>query len=191
VTLHRLRPISRKHSEDDRLLSSRPVSIDTCTLINLLASGVGEVLLHNLSAERLISEAVSRESLFLRSPTAGQPPERIDLNPLIQSGSLTVCRAETEEEEELYVQLAAELDDGEALSIAISISRGHALATDDRKAIRIAKQLGVVELITTPDIVASCSGIELIEVLQTIEFRARFSPSSDHPLRAWWTAHKK
>ena len=191
MTLHRLRPISRKHSEGDRLLSSRPVSIDTCTLINLLASGFGEVLLHNLSAERLISEAVSRESLFLRSPTAGQPPERIELNPLIQSGSLTVCRAETEEEEELYVRLASELDDGEALSVAISICRGHALATDDRKAIRIAKQLGVAELFTTPQIVASCSGIELLEVLQAIEFRARFSPSSDHPFHAWWIAHNK
>jgi predicted nucleic acid-binding protein len=173
------------------LLSTRPVSIDTCTLINVLASGVAEILLQQLSAERLISEAVSRESLFLRSALVGQPPQRIDLNPFIHAGYLKVCQAETVDEEELYVHLASELDDGEAMSVAISVSRGHALATDDRKATRLAKQLGLLYIYSTPDIIASCSGINLPEVLGAIEFRARFVPALDHPLRDWWVANNK
>jgi len=168
------------------LLISRPVLIDTCTLINVLASGAPDVVLGHLSAECLISEAVSQESLFLRSEVLGSPAEQIDLTPLIQGGILKSCQAETPKEEELYVQLASELDDGEALSLAIGVIRGHAFATDDRKAARIAKQLGLVDIISTPDILFSCPNIDVRGALRAIEFRARFVPGKDHPLWGWW-----
>lgn len=41
------------------------------------------------------------------------------------------------EEEETYVNLALQLDDGEAATGALAIHRGAVVATDDRKAIRI------------------------------------------------------
>ena len=91
------------------MLISRPASIDTCTLINILASGAPDIVLGHLSSECLISEAVSSESLFLRSQVPGAPVERIDLKPLIETGILTVCQAETPDEEELYVQLASRI----------------------------------------------------------------------------------
>jgi predicted nucleic acid-binding protein len=172
------------------LLISRPASIDTCTLINILASGAPDLVLGHLSSECLISEAVSSESLFLRSQVPGAPVERIDLKPLIETGILTVCQAETPDEEELYVQLASELDDGEALSLAISALRGHAFVTDDRKATRIAKQLGLVDILSTPDLLFSCPDIDIRTVLRAIEFRARFVPSEDHPLWAWWSSNR-
>jgi predicted nucleic acid-binding protein len=172
------------------LLSSVPVSVDTCTLINILASGVARRLFSHLSGECIISEAVSRESLFLRSRTSGSPAESIDLSPLLSEGILKVCQADTPQEEALYVQLASDLDDGEALSLAISVTRGYGFATDDRKAARLAKSLGLVKIYTTPDIVSSCSDIDYREVLMAIEFRARFYPGADHPLYPWWMKEK-
>lgn len=172
------------------MLISRPVLIDTCTLINVLASGVPNVVLGHLSPECLISEAVSNESLFLRSQVPGSPAERIDLTPLLQTGILKICQAESLEEEELYVQLASELDDGEALSLAISAIRGHAFVSDDRKATRIAKQLGLVDIFSTPDILSSCPNIDIRATLRAIEFRARFVPSKEHPLWEWWSSNR-
>jgi len=172
------------------LLSSVPVSVDTCTLLNILASGVARRLFSHLSAECIIADAVSRESLFLRSRMSGSPAERIDLSPLLSEGILKVCQADTPQEEALYVQLASDLDDGEALSLAISVTRGYGFATDDRKAARLAKSLGLVKIYTTPDIVSSCSDIDYREVLTAIEFRARFYPAADHPLHPWWMKEK-
>ncbi len=169
------------------MLTSRPAAVDTSSLINVLASGFAELLLEQLAPERWVAENVSRESLFLRSALANTPPERIDLDPLFRSGHLRLCQAETAEEEELYVQLAAELDDGEAVSLAIAVRRGYALVTDDRKAIRLAQEFGVLDIFGTPEVVHACAGIDHRKVLEAIEVRARFSPAANHPLRSWWS----
>ncbi|HLB77136.1 MAG TPA: hypothetical protein VJO72_08900, partial [Candidatus Dormibacteraeota bacterium] len=63
------------------------------------------------------------------------------IDPWLQSGRVKIASLDSPLEEELYVQSAADLDDGEAMSLAICRARGYALATDDRKARRIASQL--------------------------------------------------
>lgn len=138
----------------------------------------------------MVSDAVLRESLYLRALDPTSPPERVDLSQLIESGLLRVCSTETSAEESLYVELASELDDGEALSLALSLSRGFGLATDDRKATRIAKERGIVEIFGTPEILQACPGIEVSEAIRLIEYRARFSPASGASLRDWWLRMK-
>ena len=64
----------------------------------------------------MISEAVLEESLCLRATDTSLPPERINFSRLLASGQLNICSAETPDEEALYVELASQLDDGEALS---------------------------------------------------------------------------
>lgn len=175
------------------MLSDRPVLVDTCTLINLEASGESSLLLATLSPTCLLCDAVSRESLFLRSDQSGQPPQRIELASLFQQGLLGPCQAQSPEEEALYVALAAELDDGEALSLAISSARGFGLATDDRKARRIAKEIGSVPLYSTAEIlhaVDSLTDEKLREMIRRIEFRGRFVPHPSMPLSDWWNAHR-
>lgn len=63
--------------------------------------------------------AVLEESLYLRATDTSLPPERIDLSRLLASGMLNICSAETPDEEALYVELASQLDDGKALSMAL------------------------------------------------------------------------
>ena len=48
-----------------------------------------------------------------------------------------VMRLETPSEEASFVELAAVLDDGEAVTGAIALNRGHLVAIDDRKARRV------------------------------------------------------
>jgi predicted nucleic acid-binding protein len=131
--------------------------------------------------------------LFLRADQSSQPPQRIELASLFQQGLLGTCQAQSPEEEALYVALAAELDDGEALSLAISSVRGFGLATDDRKARRIAKEIGSVPLYSTAEIlhaVDSLTDEKLREMIRRIEFRGRFVPHPSMPLSDWWNAHR-
>ena len=175
------------------MLLDRPVLVDTCTLINLEASGESELLLAALSPTCLLCEAVSRESIFLRAEQRDQPPQKIDLASFFHRGLLSPCQAQSPEEEALYVALAAELDDGEALSLAISSARGFGLATDDRKARRIAADLGSVPLFSTAEIVHAVESLgaeRIAEMIRRIEFRGRFMPHPSMPLSDWWTAHR-
>jgi hypothetical protein len=80
------------------------------------------------------------------------------------------------------------------MSLAICRARGYALATDDRKARRIAGQLALpgVQLFSTSQIVhhwavrTGAAPGELKRILSAIELRARFIPPHDDPLREWW-----
>jgi predicted nucleic acid-binding protein len=175
------------------MLSDSPVLVDTCTLINLEASGESELLLTTLSATCLLCDAVSRESLFLRADQIDQPPQKIDLASFFQRGLLGTCQTQSPEEEALYVALAAELDDGEALSLAISSVRGFGLATDDRKARRIAAEIGLVPLFSTAEIVHAVESLgeeKIAEMIRRIEFRGRFTPHPSMPLSDWWQRHR-
>jgi predicted nucleic acid-binding protein len=173
------------------LLSPTPVLIDTSTLLNLLASGFPERLLTTLCPQCLISDVVLQESLYLRATDPSLPPERVDLSRLIEFKILTVCYAETPEEEALYVELAAQLDDGEAMSLALSASRGFGLATDDRKATRLANDRGIQSIYGTPEILQACFDLNVSNAIQLIEYRARFSPPSGSPFRDWWLGMRR
>src|ERR1700728_4622180 len=175
------------------MLSDSPVLVDTCTLINLQASGETQLLLRALRERCMVCDVVSRESIFLWAEQKDLPPQRIDLAPFFQAKILHACQAESPEEEALYVALAAELDDGEALSLAISSVRGFGLATDDRKARRIAKEIGSVPLYSTVEIVRAVDPLsdeKLREMIRLIEFRGRFVPHPSMPLSDWWNAHR-
>lgn len=175
------------------MLSPTAVLADTCTLINLLATGEVETLLRGLSERCLICDIGLAESLFLRDELGDRAEQRIDLSPLLHSRVLESCRAESPEEEELFVSLAAELDDGEALSLAISLVRGWDLATDDRKARRLATEIGVTALFTTQDILQfdeSFDAQQKQQMIRRIETRARFTPKIGTPSSVWWSANR-
>ena len=93
----------------------------------------------------------------------------------------------------LFVALAAEIDDGEAATLAIARERGLDVATDDRKARRVAQRLNLPEPVRTSRLLHDyCSAAnlpesEVAEVLRATEQRARFRPPVSDPLHPWWT----
>ena len=64
-------------------------------------------------------------------------PEPVDLSSLVDEGLVRVMALETPGEEATFVELAALVDDGEAITGALAAHRQCALATDDRKARRV------------------------------------------------------
>jgi predicted nucleic acid-binding protein len=115
----------------------------------------------------------------------------IDLDPIIRAGFLHECDLEGEAETELFVQIAAKLDDGEAVCFAIAKSRGWLLATDERPTESLAKKHGV-SIITTPELVkhwadrTKASEAEVAKVLWNIQTYAHYFPRKTLPMHSWW-----
>jgi predicted nucleic acid-binding protein len=168
--------------------------LDACVLINLLASGEVEGILRAAARESFICTAVEGESIYLRTEDPKAPLEHIDLKPLIDSGLLAVCDIEGSKEAELYVDYASALDDGEAMSLAIALSRGLVLATDERKARRLfIEAVGdITRLTSTSELLrrwAVAEGVpseRLKTALLQIEKRARYQPPAGDANHRWW-----
>jgi predicted nucleic acid-binding protein len=173
----------------------RILLIDTCVLINLLASGEIKPILKAAAQRSLICSVVEKESIYLRADDPQDGLEMVNLQPLIEDGGLTVCDIETLEEEQLYVNYASVLDDGEAMSLAIALARGWNLATDERKARRLfLEAANKADLLTTTSTLIrdwseakKIASNRLKSVLLQIENRARYRPSSWDVNHRWWT----
>ena len=173
------------------MITDRPAVIDTCVLINLLASGRIAEIARVIAPTRMVCSAVSQESLYMRPLEAEGRPEAVDLQRLIGAGVLTSCQLEGSAEEELYVRYALELDDGEAMSLAIAQARNLPLATDERKARRLARENAPhLSIISTAEIIRAWAEESerkhAIAVVRSILARARFRPAQSEPLASWW-----
>lgn len=177
------------------------VILDACGILNLYASGHFVPILKALRHEWYLPTAVERESHKYRQPDPGDPEklivQPIDLLPAIQDGILTRCDCESDEESELYVELASRIgDDGESMGLAIAKYRGWSVLTDDKKARGLAKELGVTVLATTEVMkqwskAVKPSAVELCAVLQAIERFANYTPGRGAENYDWWTASIK
>jgi len=168
--------------------------IDACCFINIYATGELRGFLQGSAWGWHIPSAALAESLFIRvtSDKGDDAREPIMPEPYINENLITLVEVGGADEAELYVRLAGDLDDGEAMALAIAKSRGWTLATDDRKAKRFASDLDV-PVVTTPELMqrwAMASKIrpaKLKRLLSNIQNCARFVPAEDAPCYDWWT----
>lgn len=171
--------------------------IDACCLINLYASGRPQAIIQACGGSFYVSEEVRRESLSIRQVDPADAsliiPSPINLGPEISNGLIMECRLETREEIESYVNFAIEVDDGEASSLAIAKSRNWTVATDDRKAIRLASESGIA-VITTPELLdrwvrnTNPTEDDITLAIRAIERFAKFRPRHGSPLYDWWSS---
>ena len=169
--------------------------VDACCFINLYATGEVRGFLTELAWEWHMPSAALAESLYIRvtSDKDDDKREPIEPQPYIDERLITLVDIGGTDEAELYVALAGDLDDGEAMALAIAKLRGWTLASDDRKAQRYASGLGV-PVITTPELMrrwAKASKMRparLKTLLSNIQSGARFAPAEDAPGYDWWTA---
>jgi len=177
------------------------VILDACGTLNLYASGRFVPVLTALGHEWYLPAAVERESQQYRQPDPADPEKLIvlpiDLAPAIDGGVLSRCDCECDGETTLYIELAARIgDDGESMGLAIAKYRGWSVLTDDKKARRIAKELGVAVLATTGVMkqwaeTMSPSEEELSATLAAIERFANYRPGRRAENYDWWVASIK
>lgn len=175
---------------------SQDTVIDACCLVNFCAVDATLSFLGEFGLRWRLPVAAQKEGMFIRVSPDSHETTRIDVDPAVQAGLVETCSPTDGAETDLYVLLAQDLDDGEAMALAIAKSRGWMLATDDRKARRKADELGVRTL-TTPELMRrwaernkrSRRAVE--DALGRIETLARFTPARTAPEADWWRNHLK
>lgn len=168
--------------------------IDACILLNLIATGRIREILSVIAQNSMICVLVKNESLYLRKEEDINENESVDIDDLINQGVIQICDCETIDEQELFVNLAASLDDGEAMSLAIALSRNWQLATDDKKARRIFRENNSNNnfLISTTDLIKIWVESENIAentikpILLKVERKASFRPPKSDINLQWW-----
>lgn len=170
----------------------RPVILDACVALNLLASGVQlTVLAEAFTATFVMARLAADEVLWLDPVRPGDPREEVDVHERAAAGQLAIIEM-SEPEQSAFVDLARVIDDGEAATIAIALERGMEIGTDDRKARRVLSEQAVqVPVWRTSDLISAwadriADANRVRRALAAIGTRARFRPSRDDPKRDWW-----
>ena len=160
--------------------------------MNLLATEESADILQSLKLVLVVPPSVSQEAIYIEGIEAGSARLQIDLTPLEKAG-LLVNASLSDEEADLTVELARLVDDGEAEVIAVGLCRRLVVATDDRKARRLAIERGA-DLLSTPEIlqrwhvVAEISDERIVRAVALVSRRSRYIPPQSHELRDWWMA---
>lgn len=176
------------------------VILDACCLINLYASGHMKSILESLKVSLFIAEYVYTEELaFLKSgfdDDEVQVSEQSHLDSLIQAGIISTISLESEIEQNLFVNLAAGIDDGEATTAAIAITRNWALGTDDRRAMTYLRQRTItLPFVSTLEVIKFWAEVTMQSTntiqsaLTNVRVRGRYKPKSSHPLYVWWSTY--
>ena len=168
--------------------------LDTCALLNLIATGVIQEILSVIAQNSIICVLVQNESRHLRKEDDISEKENVDLEPLINSKVIQLCDFETPDEQQLFVNLAVDLDDGEAMSVAIALSRNWYLATDDKPARRLFTENSHNNrlLTSTSDLIKEWAEKENIDdlaikpILLKVERKASFRPPKSDVNLQWW-----
>lgn len=163
-------------------LPSQYLILDACCAITLHESGQMGSIMAAMGKRLAIATYVLEKEIV-----------KADLQPFIESGQLEAISPEGEDEMNAYVDFAADLDDGEAVTGAIAVNRGWAMATDELKAITFfAKAAPDLAIVTTPDLIKTWvdSAVPPDEMIRAavrdIRTRAKYVPGPKHSLRNWW-----
>ena len=171
-------------------------AIDACCMFDLLASGYAENIMRASGFTWQLPSAVQAEVQYLRQHDPTQPGKLVqvpaDLSGMISTGLLTVCDPQDQQELDQFTHYATIFrSDGESMCLAIAEQRKWVVATDDRKAIRVAQQAGMT-VVSCPALVkawADATGPDLAtlnKVLQDIQVLAQFKPNLTMPEYQWW-----
>lgn len=189
------------------------VACDACCLINLFATkaifpmpdahaseleltaqqGIPNTRLH-------IPNRVGQESLFVlchdKDDSSKLAKQLIDLKPLFQGDLLAACDLHDKAEYDLFVSLAIEVDDGEAACLAVAKHRNWLLATDDRRASRLAGEINVgvintAQLIKKWAVDLRIRPASIGVAINNIQKFAKFIPRIGSPEYDWWNLHSR
>lgn len=167
--------------------------LDACVAINLVASGVDLNELADASSVRFVMTSVAAaEALWLAPPEPGGERELIEVEVLVDTGRLQLLDL-ADDELERFIDFARQIDDGEAATFAVATNRDLPVATDDRRAQRLALAtvppitiIGTTQLLKTWVDARAVEPEQAADVVHAVERRASYIPRRDDQHLAWW-----
>lgn len=179
------------------MTNPRCILLDASCLLSLYATG----RLHDIAATMpyrfgVADYVLEQEALYTWIPDpdgGGEQREPVDLSSLVGEGLIQVMPLERAAEQLTFIDLAAQIDDGEAVTGALAFHRGCSVATDDRKARRVLQELVPgVPLVSTLELFklwaeqGSVTDVELRSAMLAMQTGASYVPGSRDPLYSWW-----
>lgn len=179
-------------------MAKKPVVIDACCTLNLLATGREVEIAQSLRLLLLETPQVSREPLFLSTAPdeeGARGKEPTSTAALRVAGCLETRVLETEALIDAFVACAERIKDTDASCIALAGVLKIPLITDDRKERRVATDIfPSIELVSTLDLVHDAAASlrwnagELVRVASNLRWRGNFSPPKRDPRADWYLA---
>ena len=173
-----------------------PIVLDASCLLNLYASGKLKEIAETLTEPLVVADYVLyQEALFVRHKESDLDEEEkrpVDINPLVSAGLIKVISINSKVEQNTFIDLAVELDDGEAITISLAECRRCKVATDDRKALRVISERSLVHSVSTLELVKRWADTrkvpkaEIRATLVSIWTDASYYPGEQDPLYSWW-----
>ncbi len=171
--------------------------LDASCLLNLYATGRFSDIATALPYQVAVADYVLEvEALYVWRPDptgTREESESVDVSTLIDGGLVQVVGLEGPEEEATFVDLAALVDDGEAITGAIAVHRQCALATDDRKARRVlGERTPTVPLLSTLELLklwadgTAVPDTHLRAAAEGMRLGASYVPGPRDSLYSWW-----
>jgi len=180
------------------VLTHDQIILDACCVLTLYGSGHMGAVLDALSGSVQVSKYVAEEEALTvyDGPSGDVRSEEteVELGPLIEEEIVEITSLQTAERSTFF-QLAQLLDDGEARTLAIAASRGWAIGTDDKRALKVCRQKTDCQAVTTPEFMrhwaesGNPTREEVEHALHDIYARAVYLPGSSHPEYKWWERH--
>ncbi len=174
-------------------VQSRVLLLDACAVINLFACGYAADILASHPTTFGIVTHVQRETLFIRRGGEGDDARDripIALDDVVSQQLLHVVPEADEDELNTFIDLAVHLGDGEAMTSAIALHRGHSVVTDDRVALRLINSrvptMASLELIKQWVDRERVSRDMVAAALLNLRQRGSYLPGRNHTLRSWW-----
>jgi len=172
---------------------------DASSLINFEASQAMDEILETCGLEvGVVHPQVWTEVLYVRRP--GIPDTAvvaIDLEAHERAGIVRRLRLDPAEMG-VFVHLAGLMDDGEAASLAVAITRRLDILGDDRALARLMKsEAPTVRLLSTPMLVRQWVDVckpevaRASEIIENIEKYGRFVPAVTEPNYQWWAGLRR
>lgn len=178
---------------------SASLILDASCLLNLYATERFRDIVTSLNEQVGVARYVlEEEALFIRreAPADGHDEQiPVDISPFVAKGLVELICLASPSEEATFVELAALIDDGEAITAALALHRRGSVATDDRKARRVlAERAPTVSLLSTLDILrkwAETTALPVYELrtaLGRMRSCASYVPGRGDPHYRWWLA---
>ena len=171
--------------------------LDASCLLNLYATGqLRDIALAQPYRLGVAEYVLEREALYVWRASSDEEHGQqvlVDLTPLIQDGIIQVLQLEHHEEEATFVNLASMVNDGEAITAALAVHRGCAVATDDRKARRVlAEHTPIVPLVSTLELLrrwaheSAIAQSDIRTAMIAMRSGASYFPGERDPDYEWW-----
>ncbi|TMQ04594.1 MAG: hypothetical protein E6J90_51075 [Deltaproteobacteria bacterium] len=175
---------------------TRPLVIDACCTLNVLATRFELEIVQACDLSLLISDRAHGEALFLHSAPDDdgvRSKEPASTERLRVAGRLEIRSLDTDSLVDAFIECAAQLRDQDASCVALAGVLGVPLMTDDAKEQRVAREVfPKIEIVSTLAVVHDAvrnlglSDDDQLRLAVDLRWRGNFAPPRKDPLSSWY-----